>query len=151
MDIREKVVLLPLSPGVYLYKDAHGKVIYVGKAKSLRARVRSYFAEDRLADSKTDSLLSEARDVDYILVDNEHEARGVFGHRSVRTVYRRLYGIFSGFPASRAPSSVVEHVTFNHGVPGSIPGGPTILRSRLSGEPELRMASRLFGSAFRDV
>src|SRR5438874_7249715 len=74
MDIREKVILLPLSPGVYLYKDAHGKVIYVGKAKSLRARVRTYFSEDRLADSKTDSLISEARDVDYILVDNEKEA-----------------------------------------------------------------------------
>src|SRR3981189_558143 len=74
MDIREKVILLPLNPGVYLYKDAHGKVIYVGKAKSLRARVRSYFSEDRLADSKTDSLLAEAQDVDYILVDNEKEA-----------------------------------------------------------------------------
>jgi excinuclease ABC subunit C len=49
-------------------------VIYVGKAKSLRLRVRSYFSEDRLADSKTDSLISEARDVDYILVDNEKEA-----------------------------------------------------------------------------
>jgi len=74
MDIREKVILLPLNPGVYLYKDAHGKVIYVGKAKSLRARVRSYFSEERLADAKTDTLISEARDVDYILVDNEKEA-----------------------------------------------------------------------------
>ena len=74
MDIREKVVQLPLNPGVYLYKDAHGKVIYVGKAKSLRARVRSYFSEERLADVKTDTLISEARDVDYILVDNEKEA-----------------------------------------------------------------------------
>src|SRR5260370_40151911 len=81
MDIREKVVLLPLSPGVYLYKDAHGKVIYVGKAKSLRARVRSYFAEDRLADSKTDSLLSESRDVDYILGDNETEALALENNR----------------------------------------------------------------------
>jgi excinuclease ABC subunit C len=74
MDIREKVIQLPLSPGVYLYKDAHGKVIYVGKAKSLRARVRSYFSEERLADVKTDTLIAEARDVDYILVDNEKEA-----------------------------------------------------------------------------
>jgi excinuclease ABC subunit C len=74
MDIREKVAQLPLNPGVYLYKDDRGKVIYVGKAKSLRLRVRSYFSEDRLADSKTDSLISEARDVDYILVDNEKEA-----------------------------------------------------------------------------
>src|SRR6202047_521506 len=74
MDIREKVILLPLNPGVYLYKDAHGKVIYVGKAKSLRARVRSYFSEQRVADAKTDTLITEARDVDYILVDNEKEA-----------------------------------------------------------------------------
>ena len=74
MDIREKVAQLPIQPGVYLYKDALGRVIYVGKAKSLRARVRSYFNEDRLADVKTDTLIAEARDVDYILVDNEKEA-----------------------------------------------------------------------------
>ncbi len=74
MELRDKVPLLPLAPGVYLYKDAGGKVIYVGKAKSLRARVRSYFNEDRLADAKTGTLISEARDVDYILVDNEKEA-----------------------------------------------------------------------------
>src|SRR2546422_1447713 len=74
MDIREKVAQLPASPGVYLYKDSQGKVIYVGKAKSLRSRVRSYFSDDRLADVKTDTLIAEARDVDYILVDNEKEA-----------------------------------------------------------------------------
>src|SRR5215468_1138556 len=74
MDLLEKAAQLPLNPGVYLYKDAHGKVIYVGKAKSLRSRVRSYFSEDRLADAKTDTLIAEARDVDYILVDNEKEA-----------------------------------------------------------------------------
>src|SRR6202047_3433914 len=74
MDLREKVAGLPLSPGVYLYKDAGGRVIYVGKAKSLRLRVRSYFSDDKLADSKTGTLISEARDVDYILVDNEKEA-----------------------------------------------------------------------------
>ncbi len=74
MDIRDKVAQLPINPGVYLYKDAQGKVIYVGKAKSLRSRVRSYFSEDRLADAKTDTLIAEAHDVDYILVDNEKEA-----------------------------------------------------------------------------
>ncbi|HTM49889.1 MAG TPA: excinuclease ABC subunit UvrC [Bryobacteraceae bacterium] len=74
MEIREKAAQLPASPGVYLYKDGQGKVIYVGKAKSLRSRVRSYFSDDRLADAKTDTLVSEARDVDYILVDNEKEA-----------------------------------------------------------------------------
>ena len=74
MDLREKVAQLPLLPGVYLYKDAGGRVIYVGKAKSLRARVRSYFSEERLADVKTGTLVSEARDIDYITVDNEKEA-----------------------------------------------------------------------------
>jgi excinuclease ABC subunit C len=74
MDLREKAAQLPLSPGVYLYKDAGGRVIYVGKAKSLRLRVRSYFNDDRLADAKTGTLISEAVDVDYILVDNNKEA-----------------------------------------------------------------------------
>ena len=72
--LRDQAAQLPLSPGVYLYKDAAGKIIYVGKAKSLRARVRSYFNEDRLAEAKTGTLISEARSVDYILVDNEKEA-----------------------------------------------------------------------------
>ncbi|MBV6430712.1 MAG: UvrABC system protein C [Bryobacteraceae bacterium] len=74
MELREKVSQLPLQPGVYLYKDAAGKVLYVGKAKSLRSRVRSYFSDDRLADSKTGTLIAEAADIDYILVDNEKEA-----------------------------------------------------------------------------
>ena len=74
MELREKAGQLPLTPGVYLYKDGAGRVIYVGKAKSLRNRVRSYFSDDKLADVKTGTLISEARDVDYILVDNEKEA-----------------------------------------------------------------------------
>jgi excinuclease ABC subunit C len=74
MELREKVSTLPFSPGVYLYKDSHARVIYVGKAKSLRNRVRSYFSDDKLADVKTGTLISEAADVDYILVDNEKEA-----------------------------------------------------------------------------
>ena len=74
MDLREKVAQLPLAPGVYLYKDAGGRVIYVGKAKILRHRVRSYFSEDKLADAKTGGLIAEASDIDYILVDNEKEA-----------------------------------------------------------------------------
>jgi len=74
MELREKAGALPLAPGVYLYKDAGGRVIYVGKAKILRHRVRSYFSDDKLADAKTGTLISEACDVDYILVDNEKEA-----------------------------------------------------------------------------
>ena len=74
MELREKAAQLPSGPGVYLYKDASGAVVYVGKAKNLRSRVRSYFLEDRLADTKTGALLAQARDIEYILVDNEKEA-----------------------------------------------------------------------------
>ena len=74
MDLHAKIRTLPAQPGVYLYKNAEGEVIYVGKAKSLRARVRQYFQEDKLADAKTGSLIREAVDVDYIVVDNEREA-----------------------------------------------------------------------------
>src|SRR6202050_4831019 len=74
MELREKAAQLPLLPGVYLYKDQYGEVIYVGKARNLRARVRSYFSDDRLAERKTGTLISDARDIEYILVDNNKEA-----------------------------------------------------------------------------
>jgi excinuclease ABC subunit C len=74
MDLQAKIRTLPTAPGVYLYRNAEGEVIYVGKAKSLRARVRSYFLEGRPEDAKTGTLLREAADVDYIVVDNEKEA-----------------------------------------------------------------------------
>jgi len=74
MNLREKAGQLPQLPGVYLYKDEHGTILYVGKAKNLRSRVRNYFSEDRLLDTKTGSLMAVAADLDYILVDNEKEA-----------------------------------------------------------------------------
>ena len=74
MDLQSKIRELPTGPGVYLYKNAEGEVIYVGKAKNLRSRVRSYFLEGRAEDAKTGSLLREAVDVSYIVVDNEKEA-----------------------------------------------------------------------------
>src|SRR6516164_687387 len=74
MDLHEKIRTLPTSAGVYLYKNADGQVIYVGKAKNLRARVRSYFLEGAGENAKTGSLLREAADLDYIVVDNEREA-----------------------------------------------------------------------------
>jgi excinuclease ABC subunit C len=74
MDFYEKIRTLPTQPGVYLYKNAEGEVIYVGKAKNLRARVRSYLLEASQANAKTGSLMREAVDLEYILVANEHEA-----------------------------------------------------------------------------
>ena len=73
-NLKEKAEGLPALPGVYVFKDASGQAIYVGKAKSLRARVGSYFQEGRLADEKRDLMLEAARDLETILVDNEHEA-----------------------------------------------------------------------------
>jgi excinuclease ABC subunit C len=74
MDLLAKIRTLPTLPGCYLYKNAEGEVIYVGKAKNLRARVRSYFLAASQANAKTGSLMREAVDVDYITVANEHEA-----------------------------------------------------------------------------
>jgi excinuclease ABC subunit C len=75
--LKEKVAQFPTGPGVYLWRDAQDKVIYVGKAKNLRARVRSYFNDDRLAEAKNGTMVETARDVSYILVDNEKEALGL--------------------------------------------------------------------------
>ncbi len=75
MDLLQKIRTLPAQPGVYLYKNAEGEVVYVGKAKNLRARVRSYFAEGvGEANAKTGSLLREAVDLEYIVVANNKEA-----------------------------------------------------------------------------
>ena len=74
MDLAGKIRTLPTSAGVYLYKNAEGEVIYVGKAKNLRSRVSSYFRDDHIGDAKTGTLVREAVDVDYIVVANEKEA-----------------------------------------------------------------------------
>ena len=74
MDLGEKATGLPESPGVYLFKDAGGTILYVGKARALRNRVRSYFLKSRWADAKTGSLVREIADLETIVVDNEREA-----------------------------------------------------------------------------
>jgi excinuclease ABC subunit C len=74
MDLHQKIRTIPTQPGCYLYKNAEGEVIYVGKAKNLRARVRSYFLDASQANAKTGTLMREAVDVEYITVANEHEA-----------------------------------------------------------------------------
>jgi excinuclease ABC subunit C len=74
MEPREKAALLPESPGVYLFKDAAGAVLYVGKATSLRDRVRSYFLQSRWIDAKTGSLVREIADFETIVLANAREA-----------------------------------------------------------------------------
>ncbi len=80
MDLHAKIRTLPTAAGVYLYKNAEGKVIYVGKAKNLRNRVSSYFHAGRAEDAKTGTLVREAVDVDYIVVDNNKEALALENH-----------------------------------------------------------------------
>src|SRR5262250_382306 len=74
MEPREKAALLPERPGVYLFKDAAGKILYVGKATSLRDRVRSYFLQSRWIDAKTGSLVREIADLETIVLANPREA-----------------------------------------------------------------------------
>jgi len=73
-ELREKAAELPQAPGVYIYRGAGGEVLYVGKAKNLRSRVRSYFSAERLAEAKTGRLIHAAESLEYILLDNEKEA-----------------------------------------------------------------------------
>jgi excinuclease ABC subunit C len=74
MTLAEKLARLPDRPGVYIYRDGKAQVLYVGKATSLRSRVRSYFQEARPRDPKTDALVRQIRDLEYIVTDNELEA-----------------------------------------------------------------------------
>jgi excinuclease ABC subunit C len=74
MELQQKAASLPAEAGVYLFKNALGTILYVGKARSLRNRVKSYLLASKLNDAKTGSLVREIADVDYIVVDNEKEA-----------------------------------------------------------------------------
>lgn len=74
MTLAERLETLPDRPGVYLMKDARGQVIYIGKASSLRSRVRSYFQESRSRDAKTEVLVDHIADLEVIVTDTELEA-----------------------------------------------------------------------------
>jgi excinuclease ABC subunit C len=73
-DLKEKLKSIPTNPGVYLHKNKTGKIIYIGKAKNLRNRVRSYFQRGRPADAKTKAMITKIADFEVIVVDSEAEA-----------------------------------------------------------------------------
>ena len=73
-NLDTKLKAIPSGPGVYLYRDAAGTVLYVGKAKSLRNRVRSYFQESRAHDPRRDRMIGRIADVEFIVTDTESEA-----------------------------------------------------------------------------
>jgi len=72
--LADKLKTLPAQPGVYFHKDASGEIIYVGKAAKLSSRVRQYFQKSRLRDPKTDALVADITDTDWMVVDSELEA-----------------------------------------------------------------------------
>lgn len=74
INLIDKLADLPKSPGVYFHKDASGQIIYVGKAAVLRNRVRQYFQKSRGRDPKTEALVREIADLDWMVVDSEIEA-----------------------------------------------------------------------------
>src|ERR1044071_24432 len=73
-DLQAKLKMLPVGAGIYLHKNESGKIIYVGKAKNLRNRVRQYFQSSRHQDAKTRRLVKNIADFEFIVVDNEVEA-----------------------------------------------------------------------------
>ncbi|HPZ43600.1 MAG TPA: excinuclease ABC subunit UvrC [Bacillota bacterium] len=74
MQLEEKLKHIPAKPGVYLYRDSAGKILYVGKAVSLKNRVRSYFQPGAQLPPKTRVLVDKVADLDYIVTDSEVEA-----------------------------------------------------------------------------
>jgi excinuclease ABC subunit C len=74
MTLEEKIQNLPAQPGCYLHKNAKGDIIYIGKAKNLRNRVRHYFQTARITDLKTRELVARIVDFEYIVTDSEKEA-----------------------------------------------------------------------------
>src|SRR5688572_17732995 len=73
-DLKDKLKSVPISAGIYVHKNAAGKIVYIGKAKNLRNRVRSYFHASRNHDPKTRRLVKLIADFEFIVVDNEVEA-----------------------------------------------------------------------------
>src|ERR1700677_1996206 len=90
-DLKDKLAQLPTEPGVYFFKDADRKIIYIGKAAVLKNRVSSYFQQSRHRDTKTRLLVSDIRDLDWITVGSEVEA--LFLESEFIKRYRPKYNI----------------------------------------------------------
>ena len=73
-DLRPPVGSIPTEPGVYRFRDATGRIIYVGKARNLRSRLSNYFQDPELLHPRTASMVATARDVDWVVVGTEVEA-----------------------------------------------------------------------------
>ena len=74
MSLKQKLARIPKSPGVYFFKDSKGEIIYIGKAKILRNRVRSYFNKPDAKDAKTQVMVKNIAYFDWLVVRSEVEA-----------------------------------------------------------------------------
>ena len=83
---------IPTSPGIYFYKDKRNQIIYIGKAKSLRNRVRSYFTSTHKKDAKTQVLVRNIVDIDYLVVRSETEA--LLTESNLIKQHRPRYNVF---------------------------------------------------------
>lgn len=126
--VEDKLAALPQSPGCYLHKDSKGNIIYIGKAKNLRHRVRQYFQTSRPMDAKTSELVSRIRDFEYIITDTELEAL-ILENNLIKT-HRPRYNILlkddkqyphlkltlnEAFPRVLKTRRVVQDGAFYHG------------------------------------
>ena len=90
--IKGKLSSIPTSPGIYFYKDKRNQIIYIGKAKSLRNRVRSYFTSTHKKDAKTQVLVRNIVDIDYLVVRSETEA--LLTESNLIKQHRPRYNVF---------------------------------------------------------
>ncbi len=145
MDLRKKISAFPPDPGIYFFKNARGGVIYIGKARRLRDRVRSYFQPSD--DPKVAAILAETADVEYVLTASEREAaflENSFVQQSQPKFNLRLKDDKS-FPYLR--------VTAGDPVPGiyfsrRVGPGPTRFFGPFNPAHEARQTIRLVGKAF---
>jgi len=92
MELKERLKKVPLEPGVYLFKDQDDRVIYVGKARILRNRMRSYFQSPKHMDSKVRAMVNRIADFDFIITNSEVEA--LILENNLIKAYRPRYNIF---------------------------------------------------------
>ena len=148
MGLKDKLETLPTQPGVYLFKDGDGAVVYVGKARSLRDRVRSYFQASRPQDAFRGDMVAQIADLDLVLVDTEMEALALENNliKRHRPRYNVLLRDDKNHPYLKLTLTeeyprlyVVRRVAED----GNAYGGPYI--PALLGRKHARMVHKLFG------
>jgi hypothetical protein len=110
ITLREKLETVPARPGGYLFKDRGGDVVYVGKARSLRDRVRSYFQAGRPVDPRKGSMIEEIQDLDLVVTDSEMEALALENNLIKRPRSRGGCRARAGFRGSSRRSAALARV-----------------------------------------